>query len=71
MKTASNPAVELPRARTVRYRRLVFGLYVAALFALGFIPLTLQLSAQGWTGMRLVLWLLFIPLTAQIAYGFA
>ncbi len=63
--------VELPAPGTMGHRRLVFGLYVAVLFALGLVPMTLQMAAQGWTLLRFLLWLLFIPLFAQIAYGFA
>lgn len=71
MKTGEALAVKLSTTPTLRYRRTLFVLYVATLFALGVVPMTLQLSDQGWTGLRLLLWLLFVPLFAQVAYGFA
>ena len=71
MNPVNLSTVELPAPGTIGHRRMIFGLYFVALLALGLVPMTLQMAAQGWNLVRFLLWLLFIPLFAQIVYGFA
>jgi membrane glycosyltransferase len=55
----------------VRRRRAFFSVYFALLFGFGLVPMLLQLNSEGWTFLRALLLLLYIPLLAQIVYGFA
>jgi membrane glycosyltransferase len=57
-------------SRLIKQRRLVFLGFNLVLFGLALIPMISLLARQGWDPLRLLLWLIFIPLIAQVVFGF-
>ena len=60
----------LPLARLVQRRRLLFLWFNVILFALAVAPMIELLGSHGWSFLRCLLLLVFLPLMAQVVFGF-
>src|SRR3954464_4766658 len=60
----------LPLARRIQRRRLLFLWFNVILFALALAPMIDLLGSHGWSFLRCLLLLVFLPLMAQVVFGF-
>jgi len=66
----ARPKVPAGNSPVIKRRRAAFFCLNLCLFGVGVFPMISLLGGQGWTGLRLLLLLIFIPLIAQVVFGF-